>query len=137
VFKAVLALVAYLAKIEKFYEFLLPNAFYPVIHLIYYIVIVGFVEEFVYRIYIQGTLEEVLGKLSFLAPVISGVIFGLSHSVNNSMVNALINIFVGIVWGYVRYFNKKATFTAMVLNHGLSNELTEIVSIIGSIVLYG
>jgi hypothetical protein len=53
------------------------------------------------------------------------------------MVNALINIFVGIVWGYVRYFNKKATFTAMVLNHGLSNELTEIVSIIGSIVLYG
>jgi membrane protease YdiL (CAAX protease family) len=100
-------------------------------------VIVGFVEEFIYRIYIQGTLEEVLGKCSFLAPLISGILFGISHGINNGFSNVKLNIFVGIVWGYVRYFNKKATFTAMVLNHGLSNGLIEAISILGGMALYG
>jgi membrane protease YdiL (CAAX protease family) len=62
--------------------------------------------------------------MSFLAPLISAVIFGFSHIVNIDLKNALFNVAMGLVWGYVRYYNKKATFTAMFMAHGVSDILT-------------
>lgn len=136
-FRTALEFVLYIIKYNTIYMVILPDMLYIPLCFLYNIVVVGIVEEFVYRIYIQGTLEDILGRFSFLAPVVSAVLFGLSHGINNDIGNMILNIFIGLVWGYTRYFSKKATFTAMVLNHGLSNGLSECITVLCSIIFFG
>jgi hypothetical protein len=105
----------------------------PVVHIVYlfrYVCIVAVCEEFIYRIYIQETLVDLFGKYAALAPAVAAVIFGVSHIINGNMNSVIIGTLWGLIWGYTRYFDKKCTYTALVLTHGLSNYLIYILAVL-------
>jgi membrane protease YdiL (CAAX protease family) len=143
--KVVLALVAFkilivavlcISGLASPADIYMSQFYMCIIRFFYDIFVVGLEEEFVYRIYIQGTMEDVFGKFSFLAPLCSALIFGYSHTVNVGTFNAVFNVLMGLVWGYVRYFNKKYTYTAMTVTHGLSNYVSELPDYIYSLIRF-
>lgn len=104
----------------------------PVMYLIYYVFVVAICEEFIFRIYVQETLEILLGSLKKLAPVFAGVIFGAFHLITGNMTNAIVSAILGIVWGYARYAG--LSFMSLVFIHGLSNYLLYMTSIVNGII---
>lgn len=81
--------------------------------------VIAVTEEFVCRIFIQNDLVTILGKLSFLAPLISAAYFGFIHTVQRTTEVAICTFVFGLLLGYAKYFNKKCTFITLVLVHGL------------------
>jgi membrane protease YdiL (CAAX protease family) len=106
------------------------DVLFLIMEILHQIFVVGLIEEFVFRIYLQETLELRLGRFAVLAPAFSAVAFGFFHIVNNPFQNVIFNIVMGLVWGYTRYFNKKCTYTALVLNHGLSNLVSDAMALV-------
>ena len=86
---------------------------------LYFVLVVGVTEEFCYRIYIQGELQIILGKLSWLAPIISAALFAYMHIVQGTEIQANFTFLVGIVLGYARQYIKGCTFISIVIAHGL------------------
>lgn len=87
--------------------------------LFYYFIIVGITEEFFFRVYLLGELEAILGKLRWLAPLLSGAFFGLTHLPNGGRESMIMNIMVGIALGYGKLYIKNCTFISLVIAHGL------------------
>lgn len=109
----------------------------PLLYLLEQVLFVGVCEEFIFRIYIQETFAGWLGKYKACAPALSALVFGAYHLINAGMFAAVISFFMGLLWGYTRYFNKKCTFTAIAITHGLSNYMGDILAIIYGLILYG
>lgn len=59
----------------------------PVSHLLFSLYVTAFLEEFFFRVIIQGKLERALGQNK--AWFYSGILFGLAHVVTNSFVRGL------------------------------------------------
>ncbi len=89
----------------------------------YYFLFVAFVEEFTFRVYVQGELEVLLGKAKILAPLLAGILFGLSHIVHGDMGQVMMTSVMGILLGYAKYFIKDCTFISVVIAHGLYDYL--------------
>ncbi len=85
----------------------------------YYFFCVALYEEFMFRVYVQGELQIIMGKAKFLAPLITGILFGYAHIVNGDMEQVLLTTAIGIVLGYAKYFIKDCTFISVVIAHGL------------------
>lgn len=83
---------------------------------VYYLVMVGFMEEFIYRVVIQDYFADCLGKWKVLAPLLSTIAFSLSHYVAGSMLH---NLIWGLIWGYSRYFCKQVTYPVLAISHGV------------------
>ena len=86
---------------------------------IYYLVMVGFFEEFIYRIVIQDYFADVLGKWKIFAPALSAVAFALCHVMGGGIGLVLHNIIWGLIWGYLRYFCKNVTYPVLAVSHGV------------------
>lgn len=92
-------------------------------YLFYYFIVVALVEEFIYRVYIQGELTILLGKAKWLAPAIAAAVFGLSHIVQGSMEQVVFTFVMGLVLGYAKYFIKDCTFISVIIAHGVYDYL--------------
>lgn len=88
-------------------------------YFVHYIFIVAVSEEFMSRILIQNDLVSILGKLSFLAPLLSAAYFGFIHSVQRDTEHVICAFVFGLLLGYAKYIFKKCTFVTLVLVHGL------------------
>ena len=86
---------------------------------LYYAVIVACCEEFVFRMFFQGELVKILGKLSWLAPFIAAVLFALAHIPQGYIEQVYIAFGAGLVIGYARYFIPGYSFISLVMAHGL------------------
>ncbi|MGN0152425.1 MAG: lysostaphin resistance A-like protein [Wujia sp.] len=85
----------------------------------YYFFIVALFEEFVYRVYYQGELTILLGRMKWLAPFFSAVIFGFGHIIQGTIPQVYMTFFIGLVLGYAKYFCKNCTVVSLVIAHGL------------------
>ena len=85
----------------------------------YYFIFVALVEEFIYRVYMQGELIVLLGKAKWLAPLLASIVFGFAHIVQGSMEQVIFTFFMGLVLGYAKYFIKDCTFISVIIAHGL------------------
>lgn len=104
----------------------------PLMYLLYYVFVVAVCEEFIFRIYVQGTFEVILGRFKILAPVFAGIIFGAFHLITGNMTNAIVSAVLGIIWGYARYAG--TSYISLVLIHGLSNYLLYVTAVINGII---
>lgn len=92
-------------------------------YFIYYFFFVALVEEFIYRVYIQGELTVLFGRVGWLAPAIAAAIFGVAHIVNGTIEQVIFTFFMGLVLGYAKYFIKDCTLISVVIAHGLYDYL--------------
>lgn len=93
---------------------------YKVYVSVYYLLIVGFAEEFTYRVVIQDYLIELLGKIKWLAPLLTAAIFSFGHIFVGGHFSQLMVAFVwGLIWGYLKFFNKNITYVSLSVSHGL------------------
>lgn len=84
-----------------------------------YLIIVGFFEEFTYRVVMQDYLIGLMGKLKVLAPFVTAVIFAQAHYTVGNRNTMLIALLWGLMWGYLRYFGKSFNFLALGISHGI------------------
>ena len=92
---------------------------YKIYITIYYLLVVGFVEEFVYRVVIQDYFVDRLKKYKFCAPLISAIIFGLAHYFVGGWNQVLATFLLGLVWGYLKYCGNNSFYLAASISHGL------------------
>lgn len=82
------------------------------------LLLIGFMEEFTYRVMIQDYLVDVLGKFKCLAPLLSAILFGLSHY-NMGGIRLVVLVFcLGLVWGYFKYYIKDVSYLTVAIAHG-------------------
>lgn len=75
-------------------------------------------EEFIYRVYVQETIEGWLNNRKYLAPLISGLIFGMVHYFVGGVFQVCVNIITGITWSYLKYYNK-CNYLSVVFGHAI------------------
>ncbi len=90
-------------------------------NLLYFILIIGPVEEFIFRVYVQETLVSLFSRHKWIGVVISSLLFGLWHIINGSLLQVLIAFVVGLIFGLMKHYIKDCTWISVSLAHGLYN----------------
>ncbi len=86
-----------------------------------HIIIVGVIEEFVFRVYMQGELKDLFGRFRWLAPFVVAFIFGWWHIITRHYHVAFFTFGMGLLFGYCKYFFKNCTYLSVALAHGVYN----------------
>lgn len=84
----------------------------------YYVIVVGVTEEYIFRIFFQGELTKIFGKVGWLAPVVVAVLFALAHVPQGYIEQVYIAFGAGLLMGYARYFIKEYSFLSLIIAHG-------------------
>lgn len=94
-----------------------------------FVLIIGPVEELIFRVYIQDTLVSLFDnkKAKFAGVIISSLIFGLWHLINGSLIQVLFTFVIGLVFGFCKYLIKDCKYPGLALGHGLYDFMTEII----------
>lgn len=93
----------------------------------YYCLVIGPVEELVFRVYIQDTLVSLLGGRGRLGAVLAALLFGFWHWFNGNFVQVLFTFGIGLVFGLARHHNKNLKLPGLALGHGLYDFLNIVV----------
>lgn len=96
----------------------------------YYILIIGPVEELIFRVYIQDTIVELLSKYKWLGVLAASILFGLWHLFSGGLIQALSAIVAGCVFGFCKYYIKNCMYTGVAVAHGLYDVLCGVVTIL-------
>ena len=89
--------------------------------------IIGPVEELVFRVYIQETLVSFFENRKYIGVVLSALVFGLWHFINGSIIQVLFTFGIGLVFGTCKHLIKNCKYPGLALGHGLYDFLNEIV----------
>ena len=128
-----LVLSLFLAFIPAFCGFSLVGAhkkftwFGVIYNFLNYFLIVGPVEEFVFRVYIQDALTALFEKQKFVGVLLAALLFGLWHWINGSFVQVLFTFGIGAVFGFSKFLIKDCKYPGLAVGHGLYDFLNEIV----------
>ena len=95
--------------------------------MLFYLLIIGPVEEFVFRVYLQDTFVSFFGKHKWLGVVIASFLFGLWHIINGSAVQVLFTFGIGLVIGFAKYKIKDCGYAGVSFGHGLYDFLNTLV----------
>lgn len=93
----------------------------------HYLFIIGPVEEFFFREYVQETLIDLLPSCKWAGVLIASAIFGLWHLINGSIVQVFFTFGIGCVFGFSKYLIKNCKCPGLALGHGLYDFLNYIV----------
>ena len=91
--------------------------------------IIGPVEEMIFRVYIQDTMISFFKKNKYAGVVIAALIFGAWHLINGSLVQMMFTFGIGLVFGTCRYLIKDCKYCGLAVGHGLYDFLNVIVRI--------
>ena len=94
---------------------------------LFYMLIIGPVEEFVFRAYVQDAFMNFFAKNKWLAVVIASFLFGLWHIINGSIIQAIFTFGIGLVFGFAKYKMKDCGYVGVALAHGLYDFLNTVV----------
>lgn len=86
---------------------------------LFYLLIIGPVEEFVFRVYLQDAFVSFFEKNKWVGVVIASFLFGLWHIINGSIVQVLFTFGIGLVFGFAKYKIKDCGYAGVALGHGL------------------
>lgn len=95
--------------------------------LLFCMLIIGPVEEFVFRVYLQDTLIGFFDKHQWLGVVLASFLFGLWHIINGSMLQVLFTFGIGLVFGFAKYKIKDCGYIGVALGHGMYDFLNTLV----------
>jgi membrane protease YdiL (CAAX protease family) len=84
-----------------------------------YLILVGPVEELIFRGYIQSQVISWLPKHKWLGPLLAALLFGLWHIINGSLIQVVFTFFIGMAFGYAQYFVKHFTLLSSTISHGI------------------
>lgn len=103
-------------------------SWFVLIHdLLFCLFIVGPVEEFVFRVYLQDAFISFFKKSKWLGVVIASFLFGLWHIINGNIIQVLFTFFIGLVFGFTKYKIKDCGYGVVALGHGLYDFLLTLV----------
>ena len=94
----------------------------------FYFLIIGPVEELIFRVYYQETFISFFNKHKWIAVIIASAIFGLWHLINGSPLQVLFTFGIGLVFGFAKYFIKCFKYLGVSFAHGLYDFLNIIVT---------
>lgn len=94
---------------------------------LFYMLIIGPVEEFVFRVYLQDTFASFFEKHKWLGVVVAAFLFGLWHIINGNIVQVLFAFGIGLVFGFAKYKIKDCGYVSVAFGHGLYDFLNTIV----------
>lgn len=96
--------------------------------LLFYLLIIGPVEELIFRVYLQDTLTGLFEKRKWIGVILAALIFGSWHIINGSVIQALFAFGIGLVFGFGRYLIKDCKYLGLALGHGVYDFLNVIVT---------
>ncbi len=92
-----------------------------------YLIVIGPVEELVFRVYLQDFLVSLFGTNKWLGVVIASALFGLWHIINGNIFQALFTFGIGLVFGFAKYKVKGCGYAGVAFGHGLYDFLNSLV----------
>ena len=94
---------------------------------LFYLLIIGPVEEFVFRVYLQDTFVSFFENHKWLGVVVAASLFGLWHIINGNLVQVLFTFGIGLVLGFAKYKIKDCSYVSVDFEHVLYDFLNTIV----------
>ena len=94
----------------------------------FYLLVIGPVEELVFRVYYQETFISFFRKNKWIGVIIASALFGLWHLVNGSFIQVLFTFGIGLVFGLAKYFIKQYKYLGLAFTHGLYDFLNVVVT---------
>lgn len=95
--------------------------------LLFCFLIVGPVEEFVFRVYLQDAFVGFFPKHTWLGVVIAAFLFGCWHLINGSFMQMLFTFGIGLAFGFTKHKIKGSDYFGLAFGHGLYDFLNAIV----------
>ena len=95
--------------------------------LLFCLLIIGPVEELVFRVYLQDVLLGWFKKQPWLGVVIAAALFGTWHLINGSIVQGSFTFGIGLVFGCAKYKVKGCGYVSVAFGHGLYDFLNTLV----------
>ena len=89
--------------------------------------IIGPVEEFVFRVYLQDMFVSFFKKQKWIGVVVSSFLFGLWHMINGNVIQVLFTFGIGLVFGFAKYKIKDCGYIGVSFGHGLYDFLNTVV----------
>lgn len=84
----------------------------------YYFLLVGPVEELIFRVYYQKFFVGVFQKHRWIGVILASLLFGLWHIINGSWVQVLFTFGIGAVFGFAKEYLKDMHYPGVSLAHG-------------------
>lgn len=94
----------------------------------FYLLVIGPVEELVFRVYYQETFMSFFKKHKWIGVIIASALFGLWHLINGSPLQVLFTFGIGLVFGFAKYFLKQYKYLGVAFSHGLYDFLNVVVT---------
>ena len=98
-----------------------------VFQLLFCVLIVGPVEEFIFRVYLQDVFVSLFEQHKWIGVVIVAFLFGLFHLINGNLIQVLFAFGIGLVFGFAKYKIKDCGYAGVALGHGLYDFLNVVV----------
>ncbi len=93
----------------------------------FYLLVIGPVEELMFRVYLQELFIDFLPQKKWLGVVLASLLFGLFHWINGNWVQVIFTFGIGLYFGFAKYKLKNCGYTAVALGHGLYDFLNTVV----------
>lgn len=93
----------------------------------FYLLVIGPVEELMFRVYLQELFMDFLSQKKWLGVVLASLLFGLYHWINGNWVQVIFTFGIGLYFGFAKYKLKNCCYTAVALGHGLYDFLNTVV----------
>ena len=98
-----------------------------IINFLLYMLIIGPVEEFVFRVFFQDAFVGFFEKRKWMGVVLSSLLFGFWHIINGNIIQVLFTFGIGLVFGFARFKIKGCDYAGLAVGHGLYDFLNTIV----------
>ena len=95
-------------------------------YLFFYMIIIGPVEELIFRVYLQETITGFFNKNKWIGVIITALLFGLFHLINGSYFQVLFAFGIGLIFGFSKYLIKDCKYLGLAVGHGLYDFLNVI-----------
>lgn len=86
---------------------------------LFYMLIVGPMEELIFRVYLQDAFVSFFKKQQWAGVVLSSLLFGFWHIINGSILQVLFAFGIGLVFGFAKYKIKNCGYVGAAVGHGL------------------
>ena len=96
-------------------------------NLFFYMIIIGPVEELIFRVYIQETCIGFF-KNKWVGVVLASLLFGFYHFINGSFLQVLFTFGIGLIFGFCKFLIKDCKYLGISFGHGLYDFLNVIVT---------
>lgn len=94
---------------------------------LFYLLVIGPVEELVFRVYLQDAFVSFFAKHKWLGVVLAAFLFGLWHLIHGTLIQVVFTFGIGLVFGFAKYKIKDCSYLSVALGHGLYDFLNTLV----------